>query len=232
MKTTRLMQAGLLAIPLVLAAGSAMAQRNTVSIGLANVQPHSSTSDFSGPFTPSGISLDVRDKTMPFFSYSRELNEQWEVEFAMGLPPTHDISLVVNNPALPGGAQALNGQIGARVRQVAPTLFFNYKFLEKTSAFRPFLGVGVNYTSFDHTSSNAAGNALNGGPTSISLEDSVGLALQAGVTYPISNQWSLTAALVTARVKSKITTNTLGIQRNADITFHPRVFVLSADYSF
>ncbi len=229
MNTTRLRLAGLLA---VLATGSAMAQQNTLRIGLANVQPHSSTSDFSGPFTPAGISLEVRDKNTPFFSYSRELNEQWDIEFALGYPPTHDIALVVNNPSLPASAQALNGQIGAKVRQVAPTLFFNYNFLEKTSTFRPFLGVGINYTSFDKTSSNAAGNALNGGPTSISLDDSVGLALHGGVTYRISDRWSLTAALATARVTSKITTNTLGIVRTADIQFHPRVFVLTVGYSF
>lgn len=231
MKTTYLVLAGLLAAS---AAGSAMAGQNTLRIGIANVQPHSSTSDFSGPpsVTPPGISLEVRDKSTPFFSYSRELNEQWDVEFALGYPPTHDIALVVNNPGLPGSAQALNGQIGARVRQVAPTLFFNYKFLEKTSAFRPFLGAGINYTLFDKTSSTAAGDALNGGPTSISLEDSVGLALQGGVTYRISDQWSLTAALATARVKSKVTTNTLGTVRTADILFHPQVFTLTVGYSF
>lgn len=229
MKNTRLLLASLLAAS---AAVPAMAQQNTVRIGVANVQPHSSTSDFSGPFTPAGISLEVRDKTTPFFSYSRELNDHWDVEFALGFPPTHDIALVVNNPNLPGNAQALNGQNGARVRQVAPTLFFNYKFLEKTSPLRPFLGVGINYTSFDKTSSNAAGNALNGGPTSISLEDSVGLALQGGVTYRLNDQWSLTGALATARVNSKITTNTLGIERSADIRFRPRVFMLSVGYSF
>jgi outer membrane protein len=229
MRTTHLLLASLLAAS---AAVPAMAQQNTVRIGVANVQPHSSTSNFSGPFTPAGISLEVRDKTTPFFSYSRELNDHWDVEFALGFPPTHDIALVVNNPNLPASAQALNGQNGARVRQVAPTLFFNYKFLEKTSPLRPFLGVGINYTSFDKTSSNAAGNALNGGPTSISLEDSVGLALQGGVTYRLNDQWSLTGALATARVSSKITTNTLGIQRSADIRFRPRVFTLSVGYSF
>ncbi len=160
------------------------------------------------------------------------MNDQWDVELALGFPPTHDITLTVNNASLPASAQAINGQTGARVRQVAPTLFFNYKFLEKSSAFRPFVGVGVNYTSFDKTSSNAVGNALNGGATSISLEDSIGLALQGGVTYRINNQWSLTAALATAQVKSKITTNTLGIERTADIRFKPRVFTVSVGYSF
>lgn len=214
------------------AAGPVLAQQNTVKFGISNVQPHSSASDFSGPFTPPGSSLEVRDKTTPFFSYIREIDDQWNVELAMGLPPTHDIALKINNAGLPGNAQALSGQVGAKVRQVAPTLFLNYRFLEKTSPWRPFVGVGINYTRFDNTSSTTAGNALNGGATSISLGDSVGLALQGGVTYQVNNQWSVSAALATARVKSKITTNTLGIERSADIKFNPRVFTIALGYSF
>ena len=229
MNTRHLLLASMLA---AMAACPVLAQENTIKLGLSNVQPHSSTSDFSGPFTPTGISLEVRNKTTPFFSYTRELNDQWNVELALGIPPTHDIALKVNNAALPASAQALSGQIGAKVRQVAPTFFVNYKFLEKTSPLRPFIGAGINYTRFDKTSSTAAGNTLNGGPTSISLEDSVGLALQGGVTYQINNQWSVSAALATARVKSKITTNTLGIERSADIKFNPRVFTVAVGYSF
>jgi len=214
------------------AATPSMAQQNTFKLGISNVQPHSSASDVTGPFTPGGISLEVRDKTTPFISYTREISDHWDVELALGIPPKHDIVLKVNNPALPGSAQALSGQVGATIRQVAPTVFVNYKFLEKTSVLRPFVGAGINYTRFDKTHSTAAGNALNGGPSSISLEDSVGLALQAGVAWRLSNEWSVSASLATAQVKSKITTNTLGIERHADITFKPRVFTVAMAYSF
>ena len=94
------------------------------------------------------------------------------------------------------------------------------------------MGAGINYTRFDKTRSNVAGNALNGGSTSISLEDSVGLALQAGLVWRLDSQWSVSAALATAQVQSKITTHTLGITRNADIKFRPQVFVVAAGYSF
>ena len=229
MKSTRLLLASLLAAAVV----PALAQQNTVNIGISNVQPHATgASDFSGPFTPSGISMDVFNKTTPFFSFTREINDQWEVEFALGVPPAHDIALKVNNPNLPASAQALNGQLGSRVRQVAPTLFVNYKFLEKSSPWRPFIGVGINYTSFDQTSMTAAGNALSGGATSLSMEDSMGLAAQGGVTYRFDNQWSLTGSIATAQVRSRITTNTLGIQRTADITFKPRVYTIALGYSF
>ena len=229
MKITIPIAAALLAAT---ASAPALAQQNTVKIGISQVQPHSSTTDFTGPFTPPGISLKVRDKNTVFFSYSREINDHWDVELALGYPPTHDIDLVVKNPNLPASAQAINGKIGARVRQVSPTLFANYKFLDKSSALRPFVGIGVNYTRFDNTSSNAVGDSLNGGPTSISLEDSMGLALQGGVNYRLNNQWSVSAALATAQVKSKITTNTLGIERKANVKFRPAVFTVALGYSF
>ena len=66
------------------------------------------------------------------------------------------------------------------VTQVAPTLFATYKFLDKNSTLRPFVGVGINYTRFRPADSTAAGNTLNGGPTSLNLEDSIGLAMHAG----------------------------------------------------
>ena len=229
MKFSDSVLAGLLAAS---AAAPVLAQQNTIRLGISQVQPHSSTSDFVGPFTFSGIRVEVRDKTTPFISFTREINDQWDVELALGVPPSHDIAVLINNPALSASAQAHSGQVVAKVRQVAPTLFANYKFFEKTSAFRPFVGIGINYTRFDNTSSTAAGNTLNGGATSISLEDSVGLALQGGVVYRFNELWSVSAALATAQVKSKITTNTLGIERTADIRFKPRVFTVAVGYSF
>lgn len=229
MKTSVWLMAGAL---LGTACGVASAQQNTIRFGFASVQPNSSASDVTGPFTPAGLSLKVQDATTPMFSYVREINDQWDIEFALGVPPKHDIAIVVRNAALPAGVQALNGQAGAQVTQVAPTLFATYKFLDKNSTLRPFVGVGINYTRFRPADSTAAGNTLNGGPTSLNLEDSIGLAMHAGATYRLGGPWSVTAAVTTAQVKTKLTTNTLGIVRTADITFHPVVFTMALGYSF
>ena len=119
-----------------LSSGAAMAQQNTIKLGVASVHPNSSASDVRGPFTPSGISLNVENITTPVFGYERAFDNNWSVEFALGAPPTHDVTLKVNNSAIPGSAQGLNGQVGARVRQVAPTVFINYRFLDSSSAIR------------------------------------------------------------------------------------------------
>lgn len=216
------------------ASGSALAQATTVKFGLLNLQPNSSATAISGPFTPvDALSLKVKSKSTLSFNVAREITDNWEAELAMGLPPTHDVAVVVLNPAaLPPSVAAQHGAIGAKVRQVAPTLFANYKFGDKNSALRPFVGVGINYTVFDKADSTAVNDAINGGPTTLKLEDSVGLALQAGLTYKLGGAWSVTGSLATAQVKTKLLSNTLGIERRADIKFSPTVFCISVGYSF
>ena len=148
-----------------------------------------------------------------------------------GLPP-HPCFDRQLSPALPAHVLAYQGQVLARVRQIAPTVFLNYKFGEPTSRWRPSVGLGINYTNFDKRTSTAAGNALNGGPTHISMSDSWGLAAQVGLSYRIDERWSIQGALMTARVKSRLTATTAGVPRTMDIRFRPAVFTLTAGYAF
>ena len=232
MKNT-LLSAAVIALA-VGAYSNALAQATTFKLGFVNIAPNSSASAISGPFTPvDALSLKVQDQSTLFFSVAREINEHWEAELALGVPPTHDVAVVVLNPAaVPGSVAAQDGAIGAKVRQVAPTLFANYRFGDGNSQIRPFVGLGVNYTRFDNTESTAVNDAINGGPTTLKLKDSVGLALQLGVTAKLGGPWSITGAWSTAQVKTKLTTNTYGIERTADITFKPSVFTLAVGYSF
>lgn len=232
MKHSLLVVAAAITLPLC-ASGSALAQANSIKLGISNVDPNSSASAVRGQFTPpDSLSLEVRKKSTLFFSYARALDDHWELEAALGAPPTHDVAIVILNPALPASAVAANGQVGAKVRQVAPTVFANYQFGDKSSQFRPFVGLGINYTVFDKTESTAANDALNGGPTSIRLDDSVGLALQVGLNVKLTDQWSLSGSWATAQVKSLLTTNTLGQLRYSDITFHPSVLTVALGYRF
>jgi outer membrane protein len=213
--------------------GTASAQL-TVRAGFTHIAPHSSASDAVGPMLPgppSGISIDVRNKSTLFLSFAHALNDNMELELALGYPPTHDVNAKIAS-SLPPHIVAFNGQKLAEVRQIAPTLFFNYKFGEANSQWRPFVGIGVNYTNFDKRTSTAANNALNGGPTDLSLSDSWGLAGQVGVSYRVNERWSITGSVATARVKTKLTTTTAGVQRNIDIRFRPVVLTVAAGYTF
>jgi outer membrane protein len=223
----------LVAAGTLLACSSAMAQY-TIQVGGAYVDPNSSATTAVGPLTPLGaISLTVKPQSTLFFSVVREINDQWDVQLALGLPPVHDVALkVANAAALPDSVAAQDGVIISKVTQIAPTLFANYKFGEAGNALRPFVGLGVNYTKFDPAETTPANDAINGGPTRIKLTDSWGLAWQAGVTYKIDKKWSVSGVYTSADVKTTVTTNTLGIERKLDVTFDPAVFVLAVGYSF
>jgi hypothetical protein len=95
-----------------------------------------------------------------------------------------------------------DGQVIATARWIAPTLLLEYQFLSENSRWRPYIGAGVNYTTFYDRDSTAAGNAASGGPTKLSLTPSWGPAVTAGVI------------------------------RTTRINFGPQALVLSVGYSF
>ncbi len=125
-----------------------------------------------------------------------------------------------------------DGVVVARVKQAAPTLFLNYKFLDASSAFRPYVGVGVNYTNFKVTSTQAGNDLYNDGPVRISSTDSIGLAFQTGVNYKFDKNWSASAGWTTAAVKNNVTIRTNTSQQNLSYRFHPSVFSLMVGYSY
>ncbi|MBI5925989.1 MAG: outer membrane beta-barrel protein [Aquabacterium sp.] len=204
---------------------------------------------------PPGNQLQVQPKSTLLFSISRSFNDNWEAELVLGVPPEHDVKLRVGDgvkatAATPNGVVAtlpLQSQVGvgvarhvaaydgvvvAKVKQTAPTLFLNYKFLDASSALRPYVGVGFNYTHFKVTST-AAGDALyDDGPVRISSTDSIGLAFQAGANYKFDKNWSLNAAWATAGVKNNVTINTNSSEQTLSYRFHPSVFSLMVGYQY
>ena len=223
----------LIAASALLAAASASAQY-TVQLGVANVDPGASASAPTGPFLPANTtSLNVKAQQTVFFSVAREIDDHWDVQLALGYPPTHDVTLRVITPGnLPPSVAAKDGQLIGTVRQIAPTLFANYKFGESSAKFRPFVGIGINYTMFDQANSTALFNQLSGGTTNNKLSDSWGLAAQLGAVYKLDGPWSVSGTWSTADVKSTLTNNTYGVERKTDIKFNPSVFILAVGYSF
>jgi len=94
------------------------------------------------------------------------------IELLASWPFEHDIDL--------GGA----GTVG-ETKHLPPTLSLQYHFTN-SSAFTPFVGVGINYTYFFDEKGKGP---LNG--VSIDLDDSWGLALHAGADYAISEKSAL-----------------------------------------
>ncbi len=210
-----------------LASVSAYSQQNTVRAGLIDLTIHSESPNLStnGPafLTPQPAGLTVENATTLLLGYTRKLNEHLDIDVVLGLPPRHDVKGT--------GMLAPFGVI-AKVKQAAPTVFLNYNFGAPENKFRPFVGVGFNYTHFFDAQSTNSGNLASGGPTKIELSDSFGLAAQVGASYKLTDQWSLVGSVATAKVKSDMTATTGSIERKTTIDFRPVVYTLGLAYSF
>jgi len=202
---------------------------NTLRFGLYAVLYHAEASNVSGPFTPSGLNADVPNVETLYFAYLRRITTNVFIELAGGLPP--DTDTVGKGPATVGSVP-YNGVVLGHVKWLSPTLLVNYKFLDETHAWRPYLGVGVNYTHFYDRETTVAGNAVLGGPTSISQTDSWGPAASVGISWQPKQHWEVITSFNWARVKSDLSLDTAGVVRTTQVSFRPTAFVFAMGYSF
>jgi len=136
--------------------------------------------------------IDVDDKLGFVFDLTYFLSPNWGIELLASAPFEHDID----------GAGALEGlgEIGD-TKHLPPTLSLQYHFLPEQQ-FRPYLGAGLNYTLFFDDSTNAGlhegvvatangalGTDFSGGNTNLSIDDSFGLGLQAGIDVDVTDNW-------------------------------------------
>lgn len=218
-----------IAVCMVLGFGSmtAQAQQNMVRFGFVNIQIHSAADPVSsnGPafLTPQPASVSISNANTVLFGYTRTINEHWDVDVVLGIPPKYDV--------YGAGTFAPFGVI-ATVKEAAPTVFAIYNFGHPKDKFRPFVGLGVNYTKFFNAKTTASGELAAGGPSKITTTESVGLAAKAGATYNLSDQWALIGAVGYADVRTTLTVNTGSIERSGDVKFNPVTYSLTLGYRF
>ncbi len=131
---------------------------------------------------PSGV--DVDDDTQISIIGTWMMSDNWGLELLAATPFEHDIKVV--DLGIPAGS----------TKHLPPTLSLQWYPRGNAEGWQPYFGVGVNYTAFfDEEVSPVLGGALGDllGVTSakLSLDDSVGLAVEAGVDVPLNEKWSL-----------------------------------------
>ncbi len=202
---------------------------DSLRIGFYDIFYHATATDITGPYVPAGVNLKVKDVTTIYVAYVRRLTPDWDMELAFGVPPK---TVTEGKGPATLGSVPYDGQVISSAKWFAPTLLFNYNLLDASHAFRPYIGAGVNYTTFYDRRSTAAGDAASGGPTKISLSKSIGPAATAGLSYQSSSGWGIYASYSITRVNSHLTTDTAGVIRTSTIKFGPQAFVLSVGHSF
>ena len=203
------------AAALACAGGTAQAQANTVKLGLTQYTTNSQTSGLSGIGVPAGADAKVGDATTLIFVYERMLTPNIGAELVLGIPPR------IKSKAT--GSVAFLGDDVLSARNVAPTVFLNYHFGEPGAPLRPYLGAGWNYTRFVGTRSKLAPD--------VTLGDSNGWAVQAGLAYALSKEWGLFASVAALDVKSKLVAAGSTVLTTT-IDFRPVVYSAGVSYNF
>ncbi len=154
------------AAALIALAGPALAQSQgdwTVGVGVGYLNPKSDNG------TLAGQDADVNNDTRPIATVEYFVRDNIGVELLLATPFKHNIKL--------------DGTRIGDTKHLPPTVSVNYHFQNSTQ-FTPYVGAGLNYTTFFDEDSSL-GN--------LKIDDSFGVALQAGVDYAITDAGSLRA---------------------------------------
>lgn len=143
---------------------------------VVNVNPDRSSSTIrvdGNSFAGSGVS--VNDDTIPELDITYMINQNWGLELILGTS-RHDVDGE-------GTLSSLGGIIDSKV--LPPTLTLQYHFAPK-SHYRPYVGVGLNYSIFYD---ERVTGGLNNPGDRVSIDSSTGLAAQAGIDIDITDNW-------------------------------------------
>ena len=186
---TKLIAGALLALGLATAVPAHAVQKGDWLIrgGLGHVSPTGE----SGTVPVVGGKLEADDSTNLAVNFTYMLSDNLGVELLGALPFKHDLT----HDSL--------GKVG-ETKQLPPTLILLYNFVPK-SGVRPYAGIGLNYTTFF---SEKTTGALTG--TSLKLDDSFGLAVEAGVDVDINKDWFFNASLWRMDIDTEADSSLLG----------------------
>lgn len=192
----------LLACLLPMAGAHAVSQGDwLLRFGGAQVSPNDGS---TGVVANDAIGVD--GNAQPFINLTYMLRDNIGLEVLGALPFSHDITL--------------NGSKIAETKQLPPTVSLQYHFIPKGDI-RPYVGIGINYTTFFSEKATAT-------ITSISLDDSTGLAAQVGVDGDINKEWFWNADLRYINIETTAKTN-IG---NIDVEINPWVISIGAGIRF
>jgi outer membrane protein len=158
---------------------------------------------------PTGLNAEVDNDYVP------------EVDISYFVTPNIALELIAATTK--HEVNASNGLDMGSVRLLPPTLTLQYHFTP-TARFSPYVGAGLNYTFFY--------NEKKGALRSISYDDNIGYALQAGIDYAIAGAWSFNIDVKKLWLSTDVTADLGGTKLKADVDLNPWIFGVGLGYRF
>lgn len=170
------------------------------------VVPNTSTNNAAFKF-------DVNSSTQLGLTATYMVTDNLGVELLAATPFHHNISL-------PGSGTVV------KTKQLPPSLYAQYYFLDKNAKARPYVGAGINYTQFFGTKSTVDS------VKNVKLKHSWGPVVNAGVDIGLTDHLYLNASMWYAKIKTKATFKLGVAPQSVDVKLDPTVFFLGLGYRF
>ncbi|MBN3782864.1 OmpW family protein [Burkholderia sp. Ac-20345] len=228
---------------IALASGSANAQSKgdtTVGVGWLHIMPQSK----SDPLVVESVNGALVNQVLPgtglhadagdtaSLTVEHYFTDHIGVALMAAMPFTNDLS--------GDGALSRYGVIG-KTKPMAPILELRYHFFDSAARFRPFAGVGVNYTWFESTrATNGAfvsDTCGQGCSMQSKLSASWNPSFTVGLSYKISKKWAIDASATYIPLSTTLTSQTRSVTgvetvTKAQIKVHPIISRIEVSYSF
>lgn len=208
------------------ASGAASAQSAgswLVRAGAVLIDPKVDSGDLSAPAFP-GTKADVDSSTQFGGGITYMWSDNVAIDLPLSMPFKHDIN--------GAGAIAGVGKIG-ETKALPITLMGQYRFLEASSPFRPYVGAGITYAKFYKEKGTAALTALTGGtssnPTTLKVDSKAAATIQVGASFTFNERWFVDATVLKTFLK---TTTTLSTGQQLDIKLDPLTTAVFVGYRF
>jgi outer membrane protein len=223
--TTKVAASALMAALAFGACASASAQTAgtwSVSFGINDIAPQGTTDPFNAPSIPNSTTK-VKSDAQPVLEISYNFTDHISAEFGLGTPYKHELD----------GAGSLQGagQLGT-LKQLPPTLFAQYHFMDPTAPVRPYVGLGLTYAIFRDETGNGTLTAVTnpgGPPTTFKVDNAWGWTPQVGLTFAIDKKWYADAMIGKTFIN---TTVHLSTGETSSAPLNPIVGSLTIGYRF
>ena len=201
-----------------------------VRAGAVTVQTHESTSGVKGDRgivagANLGGKVAINNDTQLGLNFAYMVTDHWGVELLAATPFSHDVKIKGT-----GAPTVADGKL-ASFKHLPPTLSAVYYPLDSKSAFQPYVGAGINYTTFFDESVSSDAKAR--GFTSLNIKDSWGLAAQVGADYMLTDNIMINGQIryIDIDTTAYASHATLG-RAKVNVDVKPWVYMLGLGYKF
>jgi outer membrane protein len=198
-----------------------------VRVGAVTVAPNESSDNIVLPTSPPTVleGVSVSDDTQLGLIGAYMFSDTFGIELLAATPFEHDIC--IKGTSIDAGS----------TEQLPPTLSLQWYPRGGQDGWQPYLGMGVNYTIFfdeevDPDLENALGTIIGASTVDLELDDSIGLSAQAGMDFPITENFSINLGVwyIDLSTTAKIKTDVGNVKFDVDVD--PWVYNVGIAYRF